>query len=117
MEKDTLEAILGENIAKYRALAGMTQGQLAEQVGISPAAVSRVERGLKMIKVRTLLATAQALHVSCDALLYRENGTAQLETIKRLLADQPSEYLAGIETLVRTCTENFEPKKNPPVDL
>ena len=54
MEKDTLEIILGENIA--RNLAGMTQGQLAECVGISTAAISRVERGLKMVKVRTLLA-------------------------------------------------------------
>ena len=33
MEKDTLEIILGENIARYRNLAGMTQGQLAECVG------------------------------------------------------------------------------------
>lgn len=56
MEKDTLEIILGENIARYRNLAGMTQGQLAECVGISTAAISRVERGLKMVKARTLLA-------------------------------------------------------------
>lgn len=111
MGKNALEEILGDNIAKYRDLAGMTQGQLAERVGISTAAVSRVERGLKMVKVRTLLAIAQALNVSCDALLYEEGATAQLENIKRLLADQPSEYLGGIEKMIRTCVEEFEPKQ------
>lgn len=117
MEKDTLEEILGENIVKYRNMAGMTQGQLAEHVGISTAAVSRVERGLKMVKVRTLLAIAQALNVSCDALLYREGDTAQLENIKRLLAGQPSEYLPGIEKFLRTLVEEFEPKQVSPPDL
>lgn len=117
MGTSTLEEILGENIAKYRDLAGMTQGQLAEHVDISPAAISRVERGLKMVKVRTLLAIAQALNVSCDALLYEEGDTAQLENIKRLLADQPSEYLAGIEKLIRTCIEEFEPRQQKTADL
>ncbi|MEG0596625.1 MAG: helix-turn-helix transcriptional regulator [Oscillospiraceae bacterium] len=117
MEKNTLEEILGENIVKYRDLAGMTQGQLAECVGISPAAISRVERGLKMMKVRTLLATARALNVSCDALLCTDAPNAQLENIKCLLADQPSEYLAGVEKLIRTCVEEFEPKQKSPADL
>lgn len=114
MEKHTLEVTIGRNVAKYRDLAGLTQAQLAERVGISTAFISRVERGQKMMKVLTLYAMARALKVSCDALLSEEGPTAQVENIKRLLADQPGEYLAGIEKLIRLCVEEFDPK---PKDL
>jgi transcriptional regulator with XRE-family HTH domain len=63
----------------------MTQVQLAERVGVSTAFISRVERGQKMMKVHTLYATAQALNVSCDALICQEGQTASLENIKKLL--------------------------------
>lgn len=110
MDEVHLKKIIGDNIAKYRSLAGLTQSQLAEKIGISTAFVSRVERGQKMMKVHTLYATAQALHVSCDALLHEEGPTIQLENMMQLLAGQPPEYLAGIERLVRTCVEEFSPK-------
>lgn len=110
MGKNTLEEIIGENIAKYRESTGMTQSELAERVGITTAFVSRVERGLKMMKVHTLFATAQALNVSCDALLHKEVQIGRRENIKRFLEMCPVEYLAGIEKLVRTCIEEFDPK-------
>lgn len=117
MSKNTLEQIIGDNVAKCRNLKGLTQLQLAERVGISTAFISRVERGQKMMKVHTLYATAQALNVSCDALLCKEGPTAQFENIKKLLGDQPSEYLVGIEKLIRTCVEEFGPKQKNPLDL
>ena len=86
MPEITLEKIIGENLARYRNLEGLTQSQLAERIGITTAAISRVERGLKMMKVRTLFATAQAPNVSCDALLHQEAAAAHLENIKRLFA-------------------------------
>lgn len=45
MKSETLQRILGENIAKYRTEQGMTQAYLAEMVGVSTAFLSRVERG------------------------------------------------------------------------
>lgn len=60
---------------------------------------------------------AQALNVSCDALLYREKATSCMENINRLLADRPIEYLSAIEKLIRTCIEEFEPKENIQTDL
>lgn len=110
MEKHALEEIVGKNITKYRDSEGLTQAQLAERVGVSTAFISRVERGQKMMKVQTLYATAQALNVSCDALLSQDASTAQMENIKRLLDDQPRELLGGIERLVRACVEEFDPK-------
>lgn len=111
MPETELDHIIGNNIARYRDCAGLSQLQLAERVGVSTAFISRVERGQKRMKVQTLYATARALNVSCDALLSQENDSvAHFENIKLLLKDQPDEYLAGIEKLIRTCIEEFEPK-------
>lgn len=117
MIEHTLQSIIGGNVAKYRESAGLTQAQLAERVGISTAFISRMERGQKMMKVHTLYVIAQALNVSCDALLNTVGPTAQLENIKFLLADQPSEYLAGIEKMIRVCIQEFDPKQKMPSDL
>lgn len=45
MAQRKLEEIIGNNIAKYRDAAGLTQAMLAEKIGISTAFISRVERG------------------------------------------------------------------------
>lgn len=117
MTEDTLQSIIGGNVAKYRDSAGLTQAQLAELVGISTSFISRVERGQKMMKVHTLYAMARALNVSCDALLNADGPTAQLENIKHLLADQSSAYLDGIEKMIRVCVEEFDPKQKNLLDL
>ena len=114
MSETQLEKTIGSNISRYRTELGLTQSQLAEKVGVSTAFISRVERGQKMMKVQTLYATAQALNVSCDALLREEGPETHLENINRLLMDRPSGYLRGIEKLVMICMEEFEPKAELP---
>lgn len=108
MEKDMLAGIIGENVGKYRSEAGLTQAQLAERVGVGTAFISRVERGQKMMKICTLYAMADALHVSCDALLYRHTAVTQVENIGRLLAGRSDAFAEDIERLVRLCAEAFE---------
>lgn len=117
MTEHTLQSTIGGNVAKYRDSAGLTQAQLAERVGISTAFISRMERGQKIMKVHTLYSMAQALNVSCDALLNPDGPAAQFENIKLLLADQSSEYLAGIEKMIRVCVQEFNPKQKAPSDL
>ena len=114
MVGSTLEEIIGGNIARYREASGMTQATLAEKIGISTAFVSRVERGQKKIKLETLHSAAKVLNVSIDALLSTDSSTAQLANINRLLADQPAEYLEGIERMIRVCIEEFVPKEKFP---
>ena len=101
MDETPLKEIIGRNVAKYRSLAGMTQAQLAERAGVSTAFISRVERGQKMMKVQTLYQIAKSLNVSCDALLGTAGPSAQLENISLLLSQSSSEYLAGIERMLR----------------
>ncbi len=111
MNNDSLKCIIGTNIARYRNEKGLTQAELAERVGITTAFVSRVERGQKMLKVETLSIIAHELQVSCDALLRQESNETHIENIKILLACQPEEYLPGLEKLIRTCVEEFQPKE------
>ena len=92
---------------KYREKAGLTQADLAERVGVGIAFVSRVERGQKRMRPETLLAFAEALDISAGLLFYRENRDAQLQTLTRMLEDQPPEFIDGILVLVRTCLDHF----------
>lgn len=110
----TLSAkVVGENVTKYRKAAGLSQAALAERIGVSVPFLSRVERGQKLMKLTTLLAIAQALDVSCDALLREDGPESYLENITVLLKGKSAEYLSGIECIVRACMEGFPP---PPTD-
>lgn len=111
MDKETLQMIIGSNIARYREQKGLTQAELAELVNITPVFISRVERGQKMMKVSTLYETAKALQVSCDSLLSQSQERASLENIKQLLSGQSEKYIAGIERLIRTCVDEFDSKQ------
>ncbi len=68
--------LLGEQIAKYRKAAGLTQEELGKAVGVSTQAVSRWECG-GAPDVTLLPAIADRLHVTVDALFGRESGPAR----------------------------------------
>lgn len=111
MDENGIIALIGRNIAQYRRRAGFTQEQLAEQVGVTPAFISRVECGKKSMKISTLIAVAQALQVSVDALVSEPSNDAVLANIHKLLAGVPDAYLESVEAIARLCIERFEPKK------
>lgn len=74
MDDATLAVVIGDNIRRYRERANLTQGQLAEQAGVGTAFISRVERGEKMMKLKTLYV---ALQTSCEKFSYnlqKRNG-------------------------------------------
>lgn len=98
---------LGPTLAKLREQAHMTQKELAEKVGASNVFLSNLERGEKHPKLKTLCSLAQALDVSCDAILFDEAPDAHLTTINQLLSGKPIEFIEGIEKLIRVCNEQF----------
>lgn len=63
---------IGEKISYLRRQKGMTQAQLAEQLGISAQAVSKWESGLSCPDIMTLLPLSKILGVSTDTLLGAE---------------------------------------------
>lgn len=66
----------GEKITKCRKEKGLTQGQLAETLGVTRQAVSRWEGDLAFPETDTLMKMSRLFGVSCDYLLnYESNET------------------------------------------
>ena len=66
---------IGLKIAFYRKLRGLTQEELAEQVGLTPAFVGHIEAPniIKAISLDTLFAIAEALEIPEYKLLLFED--------------------------------------------
>ena len=60
---------LGQNIALYRKYRGMTQGALAERIGIDQSHLSRIENASIGVSMDLVFAIAEALQVPPERLL------------------------------------------------
>ena len=67
--EETLPAGMGERIAYLRRRGGLTQAQLAEQLGISAQAVSKWESGSSCPDIMLLMPLSKIFHISTDVLL------------------------------------------------
>lgn len=110
MDKKQLSTILGENVYKYRTRLGLTQAELAERVGVNSSYISRIECGEKSMKLITLYNLANALNVSCDALLNLESTSAHRQQIGKMLENQSAPFLEGVEAIIRVCNDYFVEK-------
>lgn len=77
-DRDELQRALGAapvfdggRLRATRELIGASQGEIAEQVGITPSALSQLERNVSRPSARTLALLAQILDVSVDAFARR----------------------------------------------
>ncbi|WP_257886708.1 helix-turn-helix domain-containing protein [Vibrio parahaemolyticus] len=66
---------LGQRIAQTRKALGLTQTQVAEQLGISQQTLAHYEVGRLRIAVSTLVPLAEILHSSVDELLHGKEAT------------------------------------------
>ena len=64
--------VVGQRIKEAREAKNLTQEELAALVDLSSTHVSVIERGLKVTKLDTFVAIANALDVSADELLQDE---------------------------------------------
>ena len=103
LKKDSFALLVGKNVQRYRKAAGMTQAQLAERVGVSPAHLSRVERGDKQISISVLKMLSEIFAVSYDALLRDLPSNSAARNIDTLLEGHTEEYIRGIEGVIRAC--------------
>ena len=104
-EKDVAFAkSFGKAIAHQRKLAGLTQVQLAVNIGIEKETLSRLENGQlsPMLARLRKLADAMGCPVGSFFLENGDNGTVQAETIADMLRGLPEEKR---ETLVRVVAE------------
>lgn len=61
---------LSENIRKYRCKAGMSQSQLANEVGVGQSAICKMEKGFFVPTIALVSEIARALNVTIDDLVY-----------------------------------------------
>lgn len=109
MEKCELMENIGENLRSIRIERNITQEQLASMVHKNASSITRFETGDRMMSVASLVAVANALGVSCDALIHGKDGTVSLKNITRLLQGQPHETVESVERIIRVCLEEFSP--------
>ncbi len=60
---------IGRRIRIARTEAGITQGELAKRIGVSPSFVGHLERGTRQASLETLVSLANELDLSVDFLL------------------------------------------------
>lgn len=60
---------LGQNIKKYRVIAGFTQKELAEKVGLGQSMLSRIECGGADTTVGNIVSIAKVLKCTASNLL------------------------------------------------
>lgn len=67
MKEWTLGERFGANVVWFRRRAGLTQGELADRVGINRTILSRIERGRRLPRLDVILKLVAALEVrNCD---------------------------------------------------
>ena len=81
MAQSLTTAALGANLKKAREEKGIKQNVLAREVDIAPQTISAYERGTKQPTLENLVALANVLDVSVDALLGKEEAAKTTYTL------------------------------------
>lgn len=97
---------IGARIQKLRLSRGITQAQLAEEVGIDTVYVSQIERGHRLVSIGTLFRIAYVLNVRPGFLLdgdIPEDETPLAEEVRKLLEgwseDQQKALVSALRAL------------------
>ena len=97
---------IGRRIRIQRRYLNMTQGQMAELIGVSPSFIGHLERGTRQASLETLVTLANVLDVSVDYLLAASLNRTALFTQDKPFSDQQldtmQEMLAILDSYVRT---------------
>ena len=99
---------VGQRIKSAREAKNLTQEELAALVNLSPTHVSVIERGLKVTKLDTFVAIANALDVSADTLLIdvvTHSVTGVTNELSEMIEKLPKEKQQRIINAVRALVE------------
>lgn len=107
INNEELQKIVGRNLRKYRASAGLTQKQLSQQAGISVTYYANLERGSRMMNAAMLCALSDTLHISLDALFREDTPSVHIQNICHLLNSQPEPFVIEIEHFIRIALKHF----------
>lgn len=126
----SLNAIVGENIRRARKRAGLSQAQLAADIGCQQPLVSRIENGVVSCTLEVLYAVSRATQASPATLLPVPPDDWRFRVVASLWADDTDHARAligaGLAMLERlhgpvadpatTVEDSFAPAPIAPVD-
>lgn len=69
MDRGVATAEFGARVREQRAAHGWSQEDLAHRSGLTPVQISRVERGVREVRLTTILRLVSALEVEPNELL------------------------------------------------
>ncbi|RLC08733.1 MAG: hypothetical protein DRH43_09540 [Deltaproteobacteria bacterium] len=88
--------VLRKRITETRKSHGMNQAELAEKAGVTPAAISQIEKGTRVPTIPVLHKIANVLEVSLDYLTGKTD-TSELQDL--LQHDDLVAFFRGFESL------------------
>ena len=104
MHEMTFAACLGAALDE----AGLTQGELAERVGIAPASVSRYMSGKRLPRIETVRKIADALGISVEVLC-RDDAADELAESALLVCGHIADLTPGLrKSLVRSIAAYYD---------
>ena len=110
---------LGTNIKAARKKMGLTQGELASQIGVTSQAVSRWESGAGLPDISMIVPLAQVLSVSTDTLFglteMEQDETRYME-IKYMYEEIAQKSSSPADTAKKQCEYLLEKLKLNPAD-
>lgn len=108
MEKRSFNRNVGENIAKNRLCAGLTQDQLAERIGISKSFLAHIEQGDRSISLYNLYMLANALNISIDSLIFGRLKNTYMQDIETTFDGLSEEDIQFLLRLIRDISEHIK---------
>ena len=96
MLKGLDKKILLGRITEARKKQGLNQAELAEKAGITPAAISQIEKGLRIPTIPVLHSIANVLGVSLDYLTGKTNKSELQDLLQH---EKVKAFYRGFESL------------------
>jgi transcriptional regulator with XRE-family HTH domain len=91
----TLYEEFGRRLRQAREDAGLTQGQLAEAVGLSRTSITNIESGTQPVALHMLFALSRALDKDPHELLPGREATSEFDAIDPRLLDGEDDLVAN----------------------
>jgi len=112
LKEQKLARLIGKAVATKRLKKKLTQGQLAERLGVEPETISRIERGITLAPVSRLSGIADVLGVPLADLI--RDGSPRLadraQSLAASLQGIPDADLVLVLEVVEKLTARFRRK-------
>lgn len=105
---------IGQRIRKFRKAQGLSQEQLAEQVGISVTHMSHIETGNTKLSLPVLVDVAAALHTRTDDLLFdepvnqKQKGLLEIQNVLDSCSPRETKIIAEIIKSTKAALDKYE---------